>query len=180
MLIKRFCVCLLPQQPNFPREQLQSFSALYLASLQSGNICYIWLSFMLGKVTTCLQGTPAAHNHRDLSFLKHLLLIFLPLHLMHLDAFAEQNTDYHSIFILISLGAVAELFCISDSDLSCSFIPGWWEKLFWWSRESGRWVFPVVCVCICKNLQLLFPGHPEEIDYVLYLFSPFLYLLTCS
>lgn len=38
MLIKRCCVCLLPQQPNFPREQLQNSSVLYLPSLQSGDI----------------------------------------------------------------------------------------------------------------------------------------------
>lgn len=33
---------------------------------------------------------------------------------MHLVAFAEQNMDYYSIFIIISRGAEAELFGASD------------------------------------------------------------------
>lgn len=41
-------------------------------------------------------------------------LDFFPIHLLHLVAFAVQNTDYHSIFIIISRGAEAELFGASD------------------------------------------------------------------
>lgn len=54
---------------------------------------------------------------RDPSFLasyQHLLLMFFPCTFLHLVAFAEQNTDYFSIFINISRGAQAELFGASD------------------------------------------------------------------
>lgn len=109
----------LPQQLNFPRQQLQNCSApphthTHTLITKWRYRYYKWLFCTLAKVTVCLQGTQAAHSPSDLLFLTNICCWFFlpPLHLslLHLVAFAAQNTDYHSIFIIISWGDEAELF----------------------------------------------------------------------
>lgn len=78
--------------------------------------CYVWLYYAQARVSKCLQGTLAACSARPLisASYQHLLLMFFPCTFLHLVAFAEQNTDYFSIFINTSRGAEAELFGASD------------------------------------------------------------------
>lgn len=108
---------------------------------------YKWLYYTQGRVTKCLQGTLAAHSLRfpiSLSY-QHLLLIFFPSTFLHLVAFAEQNTDYYSIFIIISWGAEAELFGASDSEDPSRYILS--------RLGDGRCVCLCVWVCACKDCQ---------------------------
>lgn len=78
--------------------------------------CYVWLYYVQARVSKCLQGMLAACSTRPLisTSYQHLLLMFSPCTFLHLVAFAEQNTDYFSIFINTSRGAEAELFGASD------------------------------------------------------------------
>jgi len=116
MLIEWCCVWQLPQQPNFPREQLQNAFILYLPSLQSGDIYATtdytprWVKLQHVCRADWLLRVP------ETSCFSNICSSYFSLHLLHLVAFAEQNTDYHSIFIIISRGTEAELFGVSDSE----------------------------------------------------------------
>lgn len=96
-------------------------SSLYLTSLQSGDIHATsdyaprWV-----RLQHVCRAQPAALGRWDLLFFGTSApdSSSLPSTFVHLVAFAEQNTDYLSIFITISSGTVSELFGASDLDLS--------------------------------------------------------------